>query len=94
VDALAELLKPDGALLLVETLRNEPWHLVTMGFTAGFLDYIDERSRAIGPFLSLEEWKQLLGDYGLVCFIADEAVAEQRGQTMIFCTRKQQERAI
>jgi 2-polyprenyl-3-methyl-5-hydroxy-6-metoxy-1,4-benzoquinol methylase len=91
--AFVALLKPGGALLLSEAVQNEPWHLVALGALTGFLDYTDERSRGIGPFLSVKEWKELMDECGFACSIVDEEAVAQRGQTTMLCTLKQQERA-
>jgi 2-polyprenyl-3-methyl-5-hydroxy-6-metoxy-1,4-benzoquinol methylase len=85
---LVALLKPGGALLLSEAVQNEPWHLIALGALTGFLEYTDERSRGIGPFLSVKEWKELMDECGFACSIADEAAATQRGQAAILCTLK------
>jgi len=54
---LARVLKPGGALLLIESLRSMPWVDLIWGLTEGWWHYEDEALRGASPLLEAEGWR-------------------------------------
>lgn len=59
---MISLLKPGGALLLLETTRVSPVQLAAMGFLEGLNRFEDHRTR---PLMRVDEWRRILEDSGL-----------------------------
>jgi acyl transferase domain-containing protein len=62
---LCAMLASDGALVLMETTDNEPWHLIALGTLPGFLNCRDFRTAEAGPFVNLTDWRRLCAEVGL-----------------------------
>ncbi|PKF77851.1 hypothetical protein CW749_20140 [Vibrio sp. vnigr-6D03] len=68
---LRALLKPDGALLLVEGTNNPRFQLVSLGFVEGLTHYADERLETCLPMISAPSWQQVMNRAGFAkatCF--------------------------
>lgn len=89
IERLASMLAPGGAVVLMETINNEPWHLIAMGTLPGFLSCEDFRAALAGPFAPLAAWRKLWGQAGLEVELSpDEARrAEELGQTAFVIRR-------
>lgn len=86
---LATLAAPQAGLLLVEGVRNEPWHLLAMGALSGFLDCSDFRIAQAGPFIALPKWRSLLneGQWQLPLNEDDGTDAARLGQVALLAQR-------
>lgn len=88
---LKPLLAPDGALLLMEALYNEPWHLIAMGPLEGYLSCTDFRCAQPGPFLSIPIWRRILSEaqFDMQMDISDIARYEGLGQAAFLATTQE-----
>ena len=58
------LLKPNGALIMLEGLKHRPWLDITFGLTKGWWLFKDEYRESDGPLLAYSQWKKALNDSG------------------------------
>ena len=61
---LARVLKPGGALLLIESLRSTPWVDLIWGLTEGWWHYEDAALRGASPLLEADVWRGAMRDAG------------------------------
>jgi SAM-dependent methyltransferase/acyl carrier protein len=89
IERLTSMLAADGIVVLMETIQNEPWHLIAMGTLPGFLSCQDFRAAQAGPFATLAAWRKLWGHVGFELELSpDEARrAEELGQTAFIIHR-------
>jgi acyl transferase domain-containing protein/SAM-dependent methyltransferase len=59
LEHVRRLIRPGGALVMVEATRTEVWHLISLGLLPGFMGFADHRDRT---FLETEAWTDALGD--------------------------------
>ena len=57
---LRALLKPDGAMLLIEGTTNPRFQMISLGFVEGLTHYADDRLDTYLPMLSAPRWQALL----------------------------------
>lgn len=60
LDQLQRRLNPNGAILLVECIEQQPWLDLVFGLTDGWWRYTDSALRQKGPLLDEETWRGLL----------------------------------
>jgi SAM-dependent methyltransferase len=80
------LLRPGGALVLMEATHNEHWHLMTMGLLKGFLSFEDYRLRERRPLLSRAAWEEMLHRAGfgrVASFPGEPAAGDLIGQHVL-----------
>ena len=68
---LRALLKPDGAMLLVEGTTNSRYQLVSFGFLEDLTHYADERLETNLPMLAASSWQKVMQKAGFArnaCF--------------------------
>ena len=58
------LLKPNGALIMLEGLKHRPWLDITFGLTKGWWLFKDQYRGPDGPLLTYNQWKKALNDSG------------------------------
>ena len=71
---IRELLLPDGYLVLLETVENNPWLDLTFGLTPGWWRFQDKGLRLDTPLLSIESWCSALKNCG---FASAESFSQQ-----------------
>ncbi len=64
LDHLQRWLNPNGAILLVECIEQQPWLDLVFGLTDGWWRYADTSLRQKGPLLDEETWHGLLSVKG------------------------------
>jgi len=64
LDHLQRWLNPNGAILLVECIEQQPWLDLVFGLTDGWWRYADTSLRQQGPLLNEETWRGLLSTKG------------------------------
>lgn len=57
---LRALLKPDGAMMLIEGTTNPRFQMISLGFVEGLTHYADERLETCLPMLSAPRWQALM----------------------------------
>jgi NAD(P)-dependent dehydrogenase (short-subunit alcohol dehydrogenase family)/SAM-dependent methyltransferase/acyl carrier protein len=62
LEHIAQLLRPGGTLLLLETVEAQPWLDVTFGLTEGWWRFADPRRDH--PLLDLDGWRRTLREAG------------------------------
>lgn len=84
---LKSLLVPDGALLVVESVREEPWVDMVAGLAEGWWSFDDDRTGS--PLLSTERWRAILeeGGWSDVFSYPDDPAAAQRADCTLLCAR-------
>jgi acyl transferase domain-containing protein/SAM-dependent methyltransferase/acyl carrier protein len=61
---IGSVLRPDGELVLVETVRPLRWSTMTIGMLDVWWNYVDEGLRAGSPFPTAEGWMDVLARTG------------------------------
>lgn len=61
---LRGLLKPDGAMMLIEGTTNPRFQMISLGFVEGLTHYEDERLETCLPMLSAPRWQAVMARAG------------------------------
>src|SRR5262249_43035819 len=75
---LTDLLKPEGQLFLIETVKSRRWIDMIWGLAEGWWFFEDNDLRKHSPLLSLEGWEELLKSQGLQNVMAYPRDRERR----------------
>lgn len=74
-----KLIKKNGVMCLVETVRQQAWIDMIYGLTEGWWLFKDFRSNS--PLLSIEQWEQVLGQVGFCEAVVFPTDLQKRAET-------------